>query len=305
VAEKGREPRIYRFGVFELYSSTSELRKDGRTEPRLREQSLQVLLALLERPRELVTREQLRERLWSSDTFVDFDHSLNSAVNQLRNALGDSASNPRFIQTVPRKGYRFIAPLEVAPENAADSRPGGGKIAVEHFGDDPVSVLAVEPQSRPAAGGSGGRASTFLSNSEELPAVSSRIVRVLFSLIQLMYLSFYVVSLAKLAGVEAVLAASGRAAVPIWVALFVTAAVGIPVRLYLLAAAGFKYRGLAGSFLNLFPFVFPLDELWALAPFLIVGKIGAGLAIAATAALLYLPFAQRSLLLMGCLPEQK
>ena len=140
MAEKGRERRIYRFGVFELYSSTSELRKDGRTEPRLREQSLQVLLALLERPRELVTREQLRERLWSSDTFVDFDHSLNSAVNQLRNALGDSASNPRFIQTVPRKGYRFIAPLEVASENAADSRPGGGKIAAVHpprrFPDD-------------------------------------------------------------------------------------------------------------------------------------------------------------------------
>ena len=65
---------------------------------------------LLERPRDLVTREELRERLWSSDTFVDFDHGLNTAINQLRNALGDSAANPRFIQTLPRRGYRFIAP---------------------------------------------------------------------------------------------------------------------------------------------------------------------------------------------------
>src|SRR6202047_1356277 len=68
---------------------------------------------LLERPREVVTREELRERLWLSDTFVDFDHGLNTAINQLRNALGDSATNPRFIQTVPRRGYRFIAPVQM------------------------------------------------------------------------------------------------------------------------------------------------------------------------------------------------
>jgi hypothetical protein len=83
------------------------------------------------------------------------------------------------------------------------------------------------------------------------------------------------------------------------VVVLVTALVGIPVRLYLLSAAAFGYRGLTRRFLSLFPFLFPLDELWALAPFLIVNQIGIGLALAATAALLYVPFAQRSLLLMG------
>ena len=78
--------RIFRFGIFELDDSTGEVRKDGRAEPRLRDQSLQILLSLLERPQEVVTREELRERLWPSDTFVDFDHGLNSAVNQLRDS---------------------------------------------------------------------------------------------------------------------------------------------------------------------------------------------------------------------------
>src|ERR1700732_5567206 len=108
-----REGRILRFGIFELDSDSGELRKEGRAQPRLRDQALQILLMLLERPRDLVTREELRNLLWSSDTFVDFDHGLNTAINQLRSALGDSAANPRFIQTVPRRGYRFIAPVEM------------------------------------------------------------------------------------------------------------------------------------------------------------------------------------------------
>src|ERR1700729_156743 len=111
--------RMFRFGVFELDSDSGELRKIGKAQPRLRDQALQILVLLLEHPRELVSREELRERLWSSDTFVDFDHGLNTAVNQLRNALGDSAANPRFIQTLPRRGYRFIAPLEVVATEGA------------------------------------------------------------------------------------------------------------------------------------------------------------------------------------------
>jgi hypothetical protein len=85
----------------------------------------------------------------------------------------------------------------------------------------------------------------------------------------------------------------------VFVTVIVTAVLGIPIRLYLLAAIAFNYRGLNGKFQKLFPFLLVLDELWALAPFLIVQQIGAGLALAATAALLYLPFSQRTLLLMG------
>ena len=102
---------VYRCGVFEADERAGELRKSG-TRVKLQEQPWQVLLALLETAGEVVTREELRERLWPTDTFVDFDHSLNIAVNKLRDALDDDAAKPRFIETVPRRGYRFIAPVE-------------------------------------------------------------------------------------------------------------------------------------------------------------------------------------------------
>src|SRR6202049_3749097 len=101
-------PGRVRFGVFELDLRTGELRKRG-LRIRLQEQPFQVLAMLLEQPRELVTREELRRRLWTADTFVDFDHGLNKAINKIRGALGDSAASPRFIETVARRGYRFIA----------------------------------------------------------------------------------------------------------------------------------------------------------------------------------------------------
>ena len=102
---------VWRFGVFELDLRTGELRKDG-TRVKLHGQPWEVLIALLENAGGIVTRQQLRDRLWPTDTFVDFDHSLNIAINKIRDALGDDRSNPRFIQTVPRRGYRFIAPVE-------------------------------------------------------------------------------------------------------------------------------------------------------------------------------------------------
>ncbi|MFI5095387.1 MAG: winged helix-turn-helix domain-containing protein [Candidatus Acidiferrales bacterium] len=100
-----------RFGKFELDLRTRELRNNGRRLT-LQEKPFQILAALLERPGQLVTRDELTRRLWPSDTFVDFEHSLNKAVNRLREALEDSAEHPRLIETLPRLGYRFIAPLE-------------------------------------------------------------------------------------------------------------------------------------------------------------------------------------------------
>jgi TolB-like protein/DNA-binding winged helix-turn-helix (wHTH) protein/Flp pilus assembly protein TadD len=99
-----------RFGVFEVDFHEGELRKNG---PRLRlpAQPFQVLAVLLERPGEVITREELRHRLWPSDTFVDFDHSLSTAINRIREVLSDSAENPRFVETRPRRGYRFVAPV--------------------------------------------------------------------------------------------------------------------------------------------------------------------------------------------------
>jgi len=99
-----------RFGTFELDLEAGELRKNG-LKLKLQGQPIQVLAALLEHPGKIVTREELRQRLWAADTFVDFEHNLNSAVKRVREALGDSADNPRFIETLPRHGYRFIAPI--------------------------------------------------------------------------------------------------------------------------------------------------------------------------------------------------
>src|SRR5882762_11883903 len=98
------------FGAFELDLRTGELRKHG-TRIRLQEQPLQILQQLLEHPGEVVTREELQKRIWLADTFVDFDHGLYSAVQRLRDALGDNADTPRYVETLPRRGYRFIAPI--------------------------------------------------------------------------------------------------------------------------------------------------------------------------------------------------
>src|SRR5690349_7507825 len=103
-------PRLLRFGLFEINLSARQLRKQGRN-IKLQEQPFQVLALLVRRPGELVTRDELRRALWSADTFVEFDQALNTAVKKIRLALGDSADNPRFVETIPRKGYRFIAPL--------------------------------------------------------------------------------------------------------------------------------------------------------------------------------------------------
>jgi DNA-binding winged helix-turn-helix (wHTH) protein len=267
--------RIFRFGVYEADTATGELRKNG-ARVKLQDQPFRVLLLLLERHGGLLTREEIRQALWTDDTFVDFDHSLNTLINKLRDALGDEASNPRFIETLARRGYRIIAPVEVV---------GGQRVAP----DSPPVTAEPSPARRPP----------LLTPPEDLPGVSRGLVRVLFALIQAMYLSFYVVSLAKLESIEG--AVERTVSHPHWIlaVVLVTAAAGIPIRLYLLAGVGFDPKNLNRKFQKLFPFIFLLDELWALAPFLAGHRLGIGTAFAATAALLYLPFSQRTLMLMG------
>jgi len=111
MATPSKSAGVLRFGVFEVDLRAGELRRDG-LKVRLQEQPFRVLALLLEKPGEVITREEVREKLWSADTYVDFDKSLNTTVNKLREALGDSAENPRFVQTLHRRGYRFIAPVE-------------------------------------------------------------------------------------------------------------------------------------------------------------------------------------------------
>src|SRR5712692_1343557 len=111
-SSSGTQP--VRFGAFELDLRAGELRKQG-VKIKLQEQPLQILAMLLEHPGQVVTREELRNKLWPTDTFVDFDHGLNKSINKLREALGDSAENPRFIETLAKRGYRFIRDLQGSP----------------------------------------------------------------------------------------------------------------------------------------------------------------------------------------------
>lgn len=244
---------------------------------RLTGQPFQVLAMLLERAGEVVTREELQQKLWASDTFVDFDHSLNTAINRVREVLGDAASSPRYVETLARRGYRFIAPIHSASPQVPEERLSG------------PSGSPVQP------------AAPALHPELEVPIPHRGVTRGLFALIQIMYLIFYGTALIRLHAVEQI----AESFLPPWAATFllgtvmITAGAGIPLRFYLLSAIAFDYQRLGGKFRRMFPLVLGLDQLWAAAPFLLTSQIGLGAAFAACAALLYVPFSERTLLRMA------
>ena len=270
------EGKLLRFGVFELDTAAGELRKSG-ARIRLQEQPFQVLSVLLENAGRVVTREDLRQKIWPADTFVDFDHSLNTAVNKIREALGDSASSPRFVETLARRGYRFIAPVNGVETDTTSPRAQNSPADA-----DALPAEVVHPELH-------------------VPIPRRGLVRGLFALIQAMYLIFYVSGLYHLHDVDRV----AGSFLPDWgarsivIAVLVTGAAGIPLRFYLISSVGFDFRKLGESFPRLFPFLLAFDQLWAVAPFLLLPRIGVGLAFAATAALLYVPFSERTLVRMA------
>lgn len=244
-------------------TANGELRKQGRR-IRLQEQPFAVLSVLIERAGNVVTREELRSRLWPADTFVDFDHGLNTAVNKLREVLGDSASSPRFVETLARRGYRFVAAVQWESDPSAATTP----------------------------------AAVLLHPELEIPMPHRGLTRSLFALLQAMYLIFYLEALIHWRGVDKV-TTDGAGTPWVLVVVLVTAAVGIPVRFYLLSAVVFDYARLGEKFSKIFLPLLALDELWSGAPFLLIDHIGFGAALAATAALLYVPFAERTLVRMA------
>ncbi len=265
--------RRYRFGAFEVDAAAGELRRQG-VRVRLHAQPFQVLMMLVERPGEVVTREEISRVLWPDGTFVDYEHGVNSAVNRLREALGDKAASPRFVETLARKGYRFVAPVErIGVDAAAPNGAVADAIAERGFLD---GVLA-QP--------------------EDLPRSSHAVVRMLFVLLQVMYVGFYVGALANLAEIGELLSplSFAREAFRVIVA---TAAVMIPVRVFVVCAVLFRAPGARGKILRLWPFLLVMDLVWALSPALLLHHISVGLAIAAMPLLVYSPFAQRSLVLM-------
>ncbi|MGA9720311.1 MAG: winged helix-turn-helix domain-containing protein, partial [Acidobacteriaceae bacterium] len=241
----------YRFGVFEADTTTGELRRQG-LRVKLHAQPLQLLFLLLQRPGELLTREEISRELWPDGTFVDYEHGVNSAVNRIREALGDKASSPRFIETLARRGYRFVAPVE--------------RIVVEGDGLDSAAA--------PELAGSGAIATEpeanffdrVLSGPEDLPKSPPHVVKALFLLLEAMYLAFYVGALANLAEIRELIAPLPHAS-QILTVLIVTAAILIPVRAFLLSAVLFRAPGMRGKFLKLWPLLLVLDVLWALSPF--------------------------------------
>src|SRR5262245_13462827 len=171
----------YHFDQFEADVNAGELRRKG-IRLRLQLQPFQVLVALLERPRDVVTREELRQRLWPQDTFVDFDHGLNTAMAKLRDVLGDSAGSPRYIETIAKRGYRFLGEVQLVKPQTPAPPAGTASLPpnVTAAGSAP-SVVSQTGAAVPEAG--------------DLPRASRATTRVLFVLAQIMYLIFYVSAL--------------------------------------------------------------------------------------------------------------
>ena len=281
-----RPARRYRFGVLEADAATGELRRQGMR-VKLNAQPFQVLLMLLEQPGQLVSREEISRVLWPEGTFVDFEHGVNSAVNRIREALGDTAGSPRFVETLARRGYRFLAPVEQI--DSGDRLPLALDESKPSAPTDPAAPPSQpEPQPR----------TRILSTPEDLPKTSFPVVQTLFVLFQLMYLGFYIGALANLAEIQDLLSLL-PAATLLFRVLFITAAILIPARAFVLCAALFHAPGFRAKFLTLWPFLLLLDELWSLSPFLLLHHINFGLALACTTLLVYSPFAQRSIVLMG------
>ena len=277
----------YRFGVFEADAATGELRKQG-IRIKLNAQPFQVLCLLLDRPGTLLTREEISRELWPDGTFVDYEHGVNSAINRIREALGDTAASPRFVETLARRGYRFVAPVERITERIAERITE--QIPAQITPTETPSPTEPEPEPTPT--------SSILSTPHDLPKTSHPVVQTLFILLQLMYLSFYIGALANLAEIEDLFSPLSRAN-EILTIMIVTAAILIPVRAFVISATLFHPPRAREKLLKLWPSLLVADLLWSLSPFLLLHHISVGLALSCTALLVYSPFAQRSLILMG------
>jgi len=251
-----QQDRRVRFDTFEFDLSTGELLQNGRR-IRLQGQPARLLGLLASRPGELVTRAEIQKALWPDGQFVEFEHAINTAMKKVREALEDDHEAPRFIETLPKLGYRFTAP--VAPASAPAPTPASA--------EDDFSIP------------------------------HPRLTRFLFLFIQAGYLAMYCAALYYMPALESALVAVGFVPVTVtFPAVLVIAMCGIAVRLYLVTAVGWRHPAARGNFERLFPFMVILDGLWAACPLLAVDGVGAGVALAGVAGLAYLPFAQRTLI---------
>jgi len=200
--------------------------------------------------------------------------------------LDDSASSPRYVETVSGKGYRFIAPLQPAALDSASS-------TIETAPTKPIDPHSLPPAEDSSSG-------TILTAPGELPIASRKAVRIFLSLVQVMYLGFYVGALANLAEIHDILIEASLPPAALLAVLITTSAMLIPIRLYILTAIALNFEHLPSKFAKMFPALLVLDLLWALSPFLLIHHVSTGLALGMTAPLIYVPFVQRSLGINVC-----
>lgn len=251
-----QQDRKIRFEAFEFDPVTSQLLKNGQP-IRLQGQPARLLALLASRPGELIGRTDIQKELWPDGRFVEFEHAINTAVKKLREALEDDPDNPKFIETLPKLGYRFIAAVE--------------------------GVGSPRPQNSP--------------DPDDFSIPYPRLFWSLFLLIQAGYLAMYFAALYYMPALESALAGAGFVPVSVtFPAVLVIAMCGIAVRLYLITAVGWRHPGSGKAFQTLFPLILILDALWAASPLLAAESIGTGAALAGVAGLAYLPFAQRTLI---------
>jgi DNA-binding winged helix-turn-helix (wHTH) protein len=287
--EPRSESARIRFESFELDCGTGELFKES-SRLKLQDQPARLLILLASRPGVLVTRNQIQEALWEDGQFVEFEHAINVAIKKIREALGDDPLKPRLIETLPRKGYRFIAAVEsVAAPVVAEDLP-----AVESRVEATSALAAVLIQTK------------ILDEPHEeqlerefaLPAIHARI---LFMVVQALYLTIYCLALIHMHDVASVLggAGLGRLAAP----LLIGAAGSIPVRLYLIFTVGLGHPAAGLKYRRMLPYLMPWDWLWSVSPFLATPKIGAEWALVLSAVLVYPPISQ--LILMRSIDHRK
>ena len=285
---QGYQAERLRFGTFELNVRTNELLKNGRR-VRLQDQPARLLALLVCHPGELVTRSDIQRALWGDDQFVEFDHAINTAMRKIREVLEDDSDHPRMIETLPRKGYRFIASVEEAyrtdsaAATALTTSPTEADLSTPDFQSNKSgsSDNAGLPQAKPA--------DDFV-----LPA---RLATSVFLFIQAGYLAMYCAVLYHFGSLDASLTAVGFIPGPVTLpAVLMLSMCGIAVRLYLLSSVGFGHPAAGLKFKRLFPFILVLDSLWAASPLLVVRQIGIGVALAGVAGFAYLPFSQRTLI---------
>lgn len=305
------QAEILKFDEFELDRGRYELRRRGQP-LKLEKVPMELLILLAEREGQLVTREEIVQRLWGDDVFVDTRQGINTAVRKIRLALRDDPDNPRILQTVFGKGYRLVAPVTIAGDSApsapappkaapasfpasADREPGPSPESSEHPALAVQAPLEPVPPAQAQEGPALGVATTappVAGSAAARPSpIEPKLARRLFLVIQVGYLVLYTAAFVLLPNIR-------RLGLPpaMPVLTLMAGAVGAAVRLYLISAVGFNYTGSGRIFRQAFPGILVLDALWAASPLFLFQSWGE-LTLLFVAALAFLPFSQRTLIL--------